>query len=91
MFGIKKKSALNRTLQPARSQVNIIRAMKREYSRKSDEIIPIIEACSQGPRTICERRQGRMGYVWGGGDQATEDYEPTWDTYSNHTVAHAEK
>ena len=29
--------------------------------------------------------------VWGGGDQATEDYEPTWDTYSNHTVAHAEK
>ena len=27
----------------------------------------------------------------GGGDQATEDYEPTWDTYSNHTVAHAEK
>lgn len=26
-----------------------------------------------------------------GGDQATEDYEPTWDTYSNHTVAHAEK
>ena len=67
MFGIKKKSALNRTLQPARSQVNIIRAMKREYSRKSDEIIPIIEACSQGPRTICERGQGRMGYVCGGG------------------------
>ena len=67
LFGIKKKSALNRTLQPARSQVNIIRAMKREYSRKSDEIIPIIEACSQGPRTICERRQGRMGYVCGGG------------------------
>ena len=23
--------------------------------------------------------------MWG--NQATEDYEPTWDTYSNHTVA----
>ena len=50
LFGIKKKSSPNRTLQPARSQVNIIRAMKREHSRKPDEIIPIIEACSQGPR-----------------------------------------
>lgn len=23
--------------------------------------------------------------MWG--NQATEDYEPTWDTYANHTVA----
>ena len=50
LFGIKKKSAPNRTLQPGRSQVNLIRAMKREHSRKPDEIIPIIEACSQAPR-----------------------------------------
>ena len=34
---------------------------------------------------------GKDGICVGGGDQATEDYEPTWDTYSNHTVAHAEK
>lgn len=25
--------------------------------------------------------------MWG--NQATADYEPTWDTYSNHTVAQA--
>ena len=86
LFGIKKKSAPNRTLQPARSQVNIIRAMKREHSRKPDEIIPIIEACSQGPRIELFARGVREGWdMWG--NQATEDYEPTWDTYANHTVA----
>ena len=26
--------------------------------------------------------------MWG--NQATADYEPTWETYSNHTVAYAE-
>lgn len=26
--------------------------------------------------------------MWG--EQATADYEPTWNTYSNHTVAHTE-
>ena len=36
LFGIKKKSAPNRTLQPARSQVNLIRTMKREHSRKPE-------------------------------------------------------
>lgn len=86
LFGIKKKSAPNRTLQPARSQVNLIRAMKREHSRKPDEIIPIIEACSQGPRIELFARGVREGWdMWG--NQATADYEPTWDTYANHTTA----
>ena len=86
LFGIKKKSSPNRTLQPARSQVNLIRAMKREHSRKPDEIIPIIEACSQGPRIELFARGLREGWdMWG--NQATEDYEPTWDTYANHTVS----
>ncbi len=49
LFGIRKKSAPNRTLAPARRQVNLIRAMKREHSRKPDEFIPLIEACSAGP------------------------------------------
>ncbi len=86
LFGIKKNSAPNRTLQPARSQVNLIRTMKREHSRKPDEIIPIIESCSQGPRIELFARGVRDGWdMWG--DQATEDYEPTWNTYSNHTAA----
>ena len=86
LFGIKKKSSPNRTLQPARSQVNLIRTMKREHSRKPDEMIPIIEGCSQGPRIELFARGVREGWdMWG--NQASEDYEPTWNTYANHTVA----
>ncbi len=86
LFGIKRHSAPNRTLAPARSQVNLIRTIKREHSRKPDEIIPIIESCSSGPRIELFARGVREGWdMWG--DQATPDYEPTWDTYANHTVA----
>lgn len=85
LFGIKKKSAPNRTLPPARSQVNLIRSMKREHSRKPDEIIPIIEACSMAPRIELFARGQRLGWdMWG--DQANEDYEPDWPTYANHTT-----
>lgn len=64
--------------------------MKREHSRKPDEIIPIIEACSQGLRIELFARGIREGWdMWG--NQATEDYEPTWGTYSNHTVAQAKQ
>lgn len=90
LFGIKKNSSPNRTLQSARSQVNLIRTMKREHSRKPDEIIPIVEACSRGPRIELFARGVRDGWdMWG--NQATADYEPTWDTYANHTVACADK
>ena len=86
LFGIKKSSSPNRTLDPARSQVNLIRAQKREHSRKPDEFIPVIEACSQGARIELFARGDRAGWdMWG--NQATADYEPDWDTYKNHTVA----
>lgn len=85
LFGI-KGSKNNRTLPPARSQVNLVRTMKREHSRKPDEIIPIIEACSPGPYIELFARGVRDGWtLWG--NQADESYEPTWATYSNHTVA----
>ena len=90
LFGIRKKSAPNRTLAPARSQVNLIRTQKREHSRKPDEIIPIIEECSQGARIELFARGDREGWdMWG--NQATADYEPTWNTYANHTVAETKK
>lgn len=86
LFGIKGEK--NRTLAPARSQVNIIRTQKREHSRKPDEIIPIIERCSRGPFIELFARGDREGWdMWG--DQAIATYEPTWNTYSNHTVAEA--
>ena len=86
LFGIKKRSEPNRTLSPARSQVNLIRAIKREHSRKPDEFYPIIEACSNEPRIELFSRGVRDGWdCWG--DQAEENYEPVWKTYSNHTKA----
>ena len=90
LFGIKKNSAPNRTLAPARSQVNLIRTMKREHSRKPDEIVPIIEACSMGPRIELFARGDRDGWsMWG--NQATSEYEPNWSTYANHTRVEANK
>ena len=38
-----------RTLQPGRSQENIIISHKRGHSIKPDELYPIIESCSAGP------------------------------------------
>ena len=84
LFGIKGEK--NRTLQAGRSQVNLVRSIKREHSRKPDEIISLIESCSSGPYLEIFARGERMNWaMWG--DQATEDYEPTWATYANHTVA----
>ena len=84
LFGIKGDK--NRTLDAGRSQVNLIRAMKREHSRKPDEFIPLIESCSSAPYLELFARGDRSGWdMWG--NQATEDYEPTWNTYANHTIA----
>ena len=84
LFGIRGDN--NRTLAPARSQVNLIRTMKREHSRKPDEIVPIIEQCSPGPFIELFARGDRDGWaMWG--NQADASYEPTWKTYSNHTKA----
>jgi len=83
LFGIRGDN--NRTLSPARSQVNLIRTHKREHSRKPDEIISIIEQCSSGPYLELFARGDREGWdMWG--NQANSDYEPTWNTYKNHTV-----
>ena len=86
LFGIRGKN--NRTLAPGRSQVNLLRAMKREHSRKPDEFVELIDACSTGPKLEMFARGDRKGWdMWG--NQADESYEPTWKTYANHTVAKA--
>ena len=83
LFGIRGEN--NRTLDPARSQVNLIRSMKREHSRKPDEFVQLIQACSPGPYLEMFARGDREGWdMWG--NQADESYEPTWATYANHTT-----
>lgn len=85
LFGVRGKNA--RTLAPGRRQENIISSRKREHSRKPDEQYDIIEACSPGPHIELFARGPRDGW-FGWGNQATE-YEPNWDTYRNHSRAHA--
>ena len=84
LFGVRGKNA--RTLGAGRTQVNYIGTRKREHSRKPDELYPIIEACSPGPRIELFARGTRPGWtVWG--NQAGGDYAPTWDTYSHNSAA----
>jgi N6-adenosine-specific RNA methylase IME4 len=81
LFGVRGKNA--RTLPPGRSQVNILRTMKREHSRKPDEMYDLVESCSSGPFLELFARGTRPGWT-GWGNQA-EDYEPDWPTYANHS------
>jgi len=46
LFGVRGNL---RTLQPGRSQVNLLSTRKREHSRKPEELYDIIEKCSPGP------------------------------------------
>lgn len=86
LFGIRGKNA--RTLAPGRSQVNIIRAMKREHSRKPDETYGLIESCSGGPYLELFARGPRPNWtVWG---NQSEEYFPDWPTYSNHSQSQKE-
>ncbi|MBF0128909.1 MAG: S-adenosylmethionine-binding protein [Alphaproteobacteria bacterium] len=81
LFGVRGKDA--RTLAPGRRQVNIIKTMKREHSRKPDELYDIVEACSRGPFLELFARGSREGWAtWG---SQADDYFPTWATYSNHS------
>lgn len=83
LFGV--KGANIRTLSPARTQVNLIRSQKREHSRKPDEMIKLIEACSPGPYLELFARGEREGWtLWG--NQANESYAPDWPTYSSTEV-----
>ena len=63
LFGVRGSL---RTLDPARSQVNIIESRKREHSRKPDEQYPVIEACSPGPYLELFARYPQPGWTaWG--------------------------
>jgi N6-adenosine-specific RNA methylase IME4 len=83
LFGVRGKNA--RTLDPGRSQVNMIQSRKREHSRKPDEQYKIIESCSRGPRLEMFSRGKRDGWtVWG--NQADDSYKPDWPTYNYNSA-----
>lgn len=87
LFGVRGKNA--RTLDPGRSQVNMLQTRKREHSRKPDEQYELIQACSPGPYLEMFARGEREKWaVWG--NQADADYEPTWKTYAYNSALPAE-
>ena len=87
LFGTRGKNA--RTLQPGRTQVNLFQTRKREHSRKPEEQYDIIESCSWGPYLELFGRGKRKNWtVWG--NQADDDYKPTWDTYKYNSSVAAE-
>ena len=84
LFGVLGKNA--RTLAPGRTQVNMLQTRKREHSRKPDEQYGLIEACSPGPYLEMFGRGTRGGWTtWG--NQADDNYQPTWKTYAHHSRA----
>ena len=88
LFGVRGKNA--RTLQPGRTQVNILSTRKREHSRKPDEQYALIESCSPGPYLELFARGERQGWAtWG--NQADESYAPTWPTYAHHSRRYADQ
>ncbi|TAM62451.1 S-adenosylmethionine-binding protein [bacterium] len=63
LFGTRGKL---RTLQPGRTQVNLIGTRKRRHSQKPDEMWTIIERCSKGPRIeLFARHYRRSWHQWG--------------------------
>lgn len=63
LFGVRGRL---RTLPPARRQVNMIEAVKREHSRKPDQQYDVIERCSPGPYLELFARYPRLGWeAWG--------------------------
>lgn len=67
-----------RTLQPGRTQVNVIASRKREHSRKPDQFYQIIEQCSPGPYLELFARHERAGWMqWG--DQLQERQRELWE------------
>lgn len=82
LFGVRGKNV--RTLKAGRRQVNFMASRKQEHSRKPDEQYAVIESCSPAPYLELFARGVRSGWaVWG--NQADNDYRPTWRTYSRHS------
>jgi N6-adenosine-specific RNA methylase IME4 len=84
LFGVRGKNA--RTEAAGRSQVNYMSSRKREHSRKPDEQYELIESCSKGPYLEMFARGTRDDWTYWG-NQANEEYRPTWDTYAYNSAA----
>jgi N6-adenosine-specific RNA methylase IME4 len=83
LFGTRGKSA--RTEAAGRRQVNYLSSRKQEHSRKPEEQYRIIESCSRGPYLEMFARGTRPNWTYWG-NQANDEYEPSWDTYAHNSA-----
>jgi N6-adenosine-specific RNA methylase IME4 len=84
LFGIRGKM---RTLQPGRTQVNLLSTRKQEHSRKPDEVYDIIESCSPGPFLELFARGRREGWAqWGDELDTYLHTRPIYKGYTGHAV-----
>jgi N6-adenosine-specific RNA methylase IME4 len=84
LFGIRGKM---RTLQPGRTQVNILKTRKQEHSRKPDEMYDIIEACSPRPYLELFARERRKGWTqWGDELDTYLHTRPIYKAYNGHST-----
>ena len=83
LFGVRGSL---RTRKAGRTQVNLLSTVKREHSRKPDELYEIIEQCSPGPYVELFARHDRQGWDhWGNGIQAP-NHDETGTSYSGNTA-----
>ncbi len=84
LFGTRGKL---RTLNPGRTQVNILKTRKQEHSRKPDEMYEIVEACSPGPFLELFARERRSGWTqWGDEVDSYARTRPIRNGYNNHVA-----
>jgi len=81
LFGVRGSM---RTLDPARSQVNMIETRKREHSRKPDEQYDLIERCSPGPYLEMFSRYPREGWQVWGSEADHEDVKPRGQVHKGY-------
>jgi N6-adenosine-specific RNA methylase IME4 len=80
LFGVKGSM---RTLQPGRTQVNLIATRKREHSRKPEELYRLIERCSPGPYLELFARERVAGWTpWGDEVDTYLDTRPRHPPYT---------
>lgn len=88
LFGTKGKL---RTLQPGRSQVNVMISRKEEHSKKPDLVYDLIERCSPGPYLELFARSRIKGWTQWGDELGS--YEPppykayAWATSEDHNTS----
>ncbi len=82
LFGIKGSM---RTLQPGRTQVNVVAVRKQEHSRKPREVYDIIQRCSPGPYLELFARERVEGWTqWGDEVDSYLENRPNYPSYTGN-------